>query len=576
MMILGINAFHGDASAAALLDGDLLSAVEEERFNRVKHWAGFPVQAIRHCAGGMLPDHVAVSRNPYAHLGRKILRVLRSPAAWAGGAHRAANVAQVSRIRSLLDAHGVIARTTKLHFVEHHRAHLASAFFCSPFEESAVLSIDAFGDFSSLMWGAGAGNRIDVKGSVRFPHSLGMFYSAFTQFLGFPGFGDEQKLMSLASFGEPRYAAALRDVVKVDGGQVRLDLDYFMHGSARVVETWNDCAPSVSRLYTRRMVDRFGPPRDPGAEVLPRHHDLAASVQAVLEEAYLSLLNYVARQTGARRVCLAGGVALNCVANGMILDRTPFREVFVQPAANDAGTSLGAALFVQHQVLRRPRSFVMHHTAYGDEFTDGQVCQALSEAGLAAAALPETELIRHTAGLLADGKIVGWFQGRMEFGPRALGNRSILADPRRPEMRDALNRRVKHRESFRPFCPSVLAEDAADCFETAHPSPFMTMAVKVRPAWRERIPAIVHYDGTARLQTVTPEAAPRYWSLLREFRRRTGVGVLLNTSFNDNEPIVRTPAEAIACFRGTHMDALAVGSYLLVKGPRGPAPAPWY
>jgi carbamoyltransferase len=562
-LILGINAFHGDASAVAFLDGDLLSAVEEERFNRVKHWAGFPVEAIRHCAAGMLPDHVAVSRDPYAHLGRKILRVLLSPALWSNGARRAGNVARISRLRSLLEADGVIAPRTKLHFVEHHRAHLASAFFCSPFEDSAVLSIDAFGDFSSLMWGAGAGNRIDVKGSVRFPHSLGMFYSAFTQFLGFPGFGDEQKLMSLAAFGEPRYASELRDVVKVEGGQVRLDLDYFEHAGAGVVETWNDCAPSVSRLYTRRMVERFGPPRDPGAEALPRHNDLAASVQAVLEEAYLSLLNYVARRTGARRVCLAGGVALNCVANGMILDRTPFREVFVQPAANDAGTSLGAALFVQHQVLNRPRSFVMRHAAYGDEFTDRQVCQALSEAGLAGAALPPPELIRRTAGLLADGKIVGWFQGRMEFGPRALGNRSILADPRRPEMRDVLNRRIKHRESFRPFCPSVLDEDAAECFESSHPSPFMTMACKVRPSWRERIPAVVHCDGTARLQTVTRDAAPRYWALLREFRERTGVGVLLNTSFNDNEPIVRTPAEAIACFLETRMDALAIGSYVL-------------
>ena len=393
-----------------------------------------------------------------------------------------------------------------------------------------------------------------------------MFYGAFTQFLGFPGFGDEQKLMSLASFGEPRYASELRDIVKVEGGQVRLDLDYFMHGSAGIVETWNNCAPSVSRLYAPRMVDRFGPPRDPRTEVLPRHHDLAASVQAVLQDAYLDLLNYVARQTVTRRVCLAGGVALNCVANGMILDRTPFREVFVQPAASDAGTSLGAALFVQHQILGKPRSFVMRHASYGDEFPDREVCRAISAAGLAAAALPTPEFLARTAALLADGKIVGWFQGRMEFGPRALGNRSILADPRRPEMRDVLNRRVKHREIFRPFCPSVLAEDAAEFFELGHPSPFMTMAFKVRLPWRERIPAVVHCDGTARLQTVTLDSAPLYWRLLREFRQRTGVGVLLNTSFNDNEPIVHTPAEAIGCFLGTHMDALAIGSYLLVKG----------
>jgi len=329
--------------------------------------------------------------------------------------------------------------------------------------------------------------------------------------------------------------------------------------------SWDNCAPSLGIVYSPRMVEAFGPPRPPRAEITQREMDLAASVQAVLEENYFALLNHVKKQTGASAVCLAGGVALNCVANGMIWDRTDFRDVYVQPAAHDAGTSIGAALYVQHQVLDQPRSFVMRHVYYGSEYSDAEIQRDLDAAGCTPHRLTEDELVNRTAAQIADGKIVGWFQGRMEFGPRALGNRSILADPRRKDMKDILNSRIKYREPFRPFCPSILAEKVGDYFEISYQSPFMVMAYKIRPEKREIIPAVTHGDGTGRLQTVEHDVNPRYYKLIQRFEDLTGVPVLLNTSFNENEPIVNTPAEAIDCFLRTKMDVLAIGSFILYK-----------
>ncbi|HUB83234.1 MAG TPA: carbamoyltransferase C-terminal domain-containing protein [Bryobacteraceae bacterium] len=569
MNILGLNAFHGDASAALLSDGQLVAAAEEERFNRTKHWAGFPAAAARYCLAGIDPaalGHVAISRNPRAHLWRKLARVALRPGDWGCLASRARNAARIAGLAGKLNRSG-IAHTdqVRVHYVEHHRTHLASAFFVSPFEEAAVISIDGFGDYSSLMWGVGRGNRIEVRGSVRFPHSLGLFYTAFTQFLGFPKFGDEYKMMGLASYGEPRFAPQVRDVVRTEGGQVRLNLGYFIHHTAGVEMSWDDCAPAIGTVYSPRMVAAFGRPRVPRSEILDRHRDLAASAQTVLEENYFSILNFVQRETGLQNVCLAGGVALNCVANGMIFAKTDFRDAYVQPAAHDAGTSIGAALYVHHQVLDQPRAFVMRHVHCGPEYSDAEVDRALQAAGARYHRLSEDQLVGLVAAQIAEGKIVGWFQGRMEFGPRALGNRSILADPRRRDMKDILNRRIKYREPFRPFCPSVLAECAGDYFVNHHPSPFMVMAFKIKPQMRQTIPAVVHNDGTGRLQTVEKDVNPLYWKLIRAFGDCTGVPVLLNTSFNENEPIVNTPAEAIDCFLRTRMDVLAIGSYLLVK-----------
>jgi carbamoyltransferase len=567
--ILGLNAFHGDASAALLVDGHLVAALEEERLNRIKHWAGFPAEAARACletGGGGELEHVAISRNPRAHLWSKAARVLSRPGDWRRLVSRAKNTVEVSRLASRLSASGIgHPDRVQVHFVEHHRAHLASAFFASPFDEAAVVSIDGFGDFSSVMWGVGRKNHIDVKGSVQFPHSLGQFYTAFTQLLGFPKYGDEYKMMGLSAYGKPRFAQQVRDVVRVEGDQVRLNLDYFIHHSTGVEMTWDGGEPVIGPVYSRKMIDVFGPARIPQSKLEPRHADLAASVQTVLEECYFALLNTIHQRTGLDKVCLAGGVALNCVANGMIFDRTPFKDVYIQPAAHDGGTSIGAALHVWHETLKRPRGFVMRHVNYGPEYADAEIERELVRCGLEHTPITQDDLIDATARELANGKIVGWFQGRMEFGPRALGARSILADPRRKDMKDTLNRRIKLREPFRPFCPSVLAEAAGEFFETNYPSPFMVQAYKIKPHQRERIPAVTHEDGTGRLQTVERDVHPQYWRLLQRFGALTGVPILINTSFNENEPIVNTPAQAIDCFQRTNMDSLAIGSFLIRK-----------
>jgi carbamoyltransferase len=566
MNILGLNAFHGDASAAVLRDGQLVAAFEEERLNRVKHWAGLPLLAARACLEEQQPDHIAISRDPKAHLKDKLLRVALRPHRWLSLTSRAANSVRIAQVGEVLAAEGIVPREGRqIHFVEHHRAHLASAFFASAFEEAAVISIDGFGDFSSVMWGMGKGNQIEVRGSVSFPHSLGIFYTAFTQFLGFRKYGDEYKMMGLSAYGEPRFAEQVRRLVRTERDQCRLNLDYFTHHSKGVDMTWYGGEPTLGTVFSHRMAEEFGEPRVPRSDIRQKDKDLAASVQLVLEENYFALLNFVQKQTGGAAVCLAGGVALNCVANGMIFERTNFRDVYVQPAAHDAGTSIGAALYVQHQELKLPRCFEMLHVYYGTEYSDGEILRDLETAGCKYHKLAEEDLISRTVQAIAQGKIVGWFQGRMEFGPRALGNRSILADPRRKDMKEILNSRIKYREPFRPFCPSIQAERVGEYFETNYPSPFMVMAYKIKPGQRERIPAVTHGDGTGRLQTVERGINPRYWKLIHNFAEVTGVPVLLNTSFNENEPIVQTPAQAIDCFLRTRMDVLSIGGFMLHK-----------
>ena len=577
MNILGINAYHGNASAAIVCDGKLVAAVEEERFNRVKYAAGFPVQAIRFClkeAGLELKDidHVAVPRNPYARLGTKLLYAIRMP---SFARERMKVLAKFTGIPEALaqafdaDPGGIKAR---FHRVEHHQAHLASAFFVSPFERAALLSADGLGDFASTMWGSGAGNQMKIDGAVAFPHSLGLFYSAVTQYLGFLKFGDEYKVMGLAAYGEEEHLEAFRDIVRISGNGFQLGLDYFCHHRTGPEMTWAaaDQTPTLGKLFSEDMERRLGPKRKPEEPLEQRHRNLAAALQARLEEVYLGMLKKLAERTRMKSVCLAGGVAFNCVANGKIFDATGFEEVYVHPAAGDAGLAVGAAYYVWHQILGRPRSFVMDHAYWGPGYTREENRRTLEASGLMrngrqAKELAEDELVRETAKIVADGKILGWFQGRAEWGPRALGNRSIVADPRRQEMKDTLNRRIKHREIFRPFAPSILAEKAGEWFEKSHPSPFMTLAYAVRPEKREKIPAPTHVDGTGRLQTVTREANPRYWKLIKAFEDLTGVPVLLNTSFNDNEPIVCRPEEALDCFKRTQMDALVLGDFLITR-----------
>jgi carbamoyltransferase len=581
MNILGINAYHANASAAIVCEGRLVAAVEEERFNRVKYAAGFPAQAIRYClreAGLTLADidHVGVPRNPYARLGTKIFYALRMP---SFARDRAKVLMKFTGVReALARAFGTDpARITgQFHRIEHHQAHLASAFFVSPFERAAILSADGLGDFASTMWATGDGGRLRVEGSITFPHSMGLYYSAVTQYLGFPKFGDEYKVMGLAAYGQPEQLSTFREIVQFDERSkengFRLGLDYFIHHRRGPEMSWAeaDKTPTLGKLFSDEMPRRLGPARQPEEPVEHRHRNLASSLQARLEEVYLGMLKKLAESTRLKAVCLAGGVAFNCVANGKIFETTPFEKVYVQPAAGDAGLAVGAAFHIWHRILEKPRSFVMDHAYWGPGFSNAEIRKAIDasrvvKSGYSVAELPEEEMIRRAAALVADGKILGWFQGRTEWGPRALGNRSIVADPRRPEMKEILNQRIKHRETFRPFAPSILAEATGEWFTRSHPSPFMTLAYPVRPEKRDKIPAPTHVDGTGRLQTVSRDANPRYWKLIRAFSDATCVPVVLNTSFNDNEPIVCRPEEALDCFLRTQMDALALGDFLVTK-----------
>ena len=579
MNILGINAYHGNASAAIVCDGRLIAAVEEERFNRVKYAAGFPAQAIRYClkeAGLTLADidHVAVPRNPYARLGTKLFYALRMP---SFARERLKVLTKFTGIPEALAAAfdaDPKKLSAKFHRIEHHQAHLASAFFVSPFEHACLLSADGLGDFASTMCGFGVGNRMEIDWAIAFPHSLGLYYTAITQYLGFLKFGDEYKVMGLAAYGQPEQLEAFRDILCYDHkfNGFYLGLKYFTHHRTGPEMAWaeSDKMPALGKLFSEEMPRKLGRARAPEEPLEQRHLNLAASLQARLEEVYFRMLAINRTRSPLKALCLAGGVAFNCVANGKIFDHTGFEQIYVQPAAGDAGLAVGAAFYVWHQKLGKPRSFVMDHAYWGPGYSREEICRAIDSNGLAHSGysvteLSEQELPRRAAAIIADGKILGWFQGRAEWGPRALGNRSIVADPRRPEMKEILNRRIKHREVFRPFAPSILAENTPEYFEKSHPSPFMTLAYGVRAEKRDKIPAPTHVDGTGRLQTVTREANPRYHALISAFRDLTGVPVVLNTSFNDNEPIVCRPEEAIDCFLRPQMDALVLGDFLISR-----------
>jgi len=566
--ILGLNAFHGDAAAALVIDGELVAAAEEERFNRIKHVAGFPALAAAWCLrdAGVEPrdlEHVAIGRDPRANLGAKVRqtsRRLRNPGYVL---ERVRNMRRVGDVRDdLAGALGTSADELRAQFhnVEHHQAHVASAFFVSPFDEAAVLTLDGFGDFASAMLAHGRGNRFTVLDRVTFPHSLGIYYTAITQWLGFPKYGDEGKVMGLAPYGDPNvHREQMRELVRLDG-LFELDLDYFTHHVQGVDMTWNHGSPTIGRIFSRRLETAFGPAREPRTDLTEHHENVAAALQAVLEEAYLHLVREVHRHTRSPNLCLAGGVALNAVANGRIRPETPFDGLYVQPAAGDSGIAVGAAYHVWHQVLGRPRGFVMEHAYTGPEYSDEECERALRDVGLEPERLDDDTLFRTVAERIAAGDVVGWFQGRMEFGPRALGNRSIVTDPRRPDMKDVLNARIKHREPFRPFAPSILAEKAGEWYEQDYSSPFMILVYKTRAEKRGEIPAVNHVDDTGRLQTVEERVAPRYHRLISEFDRLTGVPIVLNTSFNENEPIVMTPQEAVETFLKTKMDVLVVGN----------------
>lgn len=583
--ILGLSVYHADASAAAVVDGRFVAGVEEERFRRIKHWAGFPEQAIRFClaemTGGDLAavSAVAVARQPRAYLARKALLALTHPRSLRRALGRARNLRQVASLEERIGA-AFGGPSPRLHPVEHHLAHLASAFYCSPFEEAMCLTVDGFGDFVSTMMAVGRGSSVEVLDRVHFPHSLGLFYSAVTQYLGFPGFGDEYKVMGLAAYGEPSHAERLgRLVPPRPDGAFALDLRYFRHLSEGVDMTWEDGAPELGTIYTPALEELMGPARRPGDELTQRHKDLAASLQSVYEDRFFSLVRALQRRTGLKRLALAGGCAMNSLANGRLFERTDIQDVFIQAAAGDAGTSLGAALYAHHAILGAPRNgFVMEHCGWGPSYGEREIRRAIAEGvpgsggedgrwgEIRIEAIPDGDrLAEETAAAIARGDVIGWYQGRSEWGPRALGNRSILADPRRGDMKDILNLKIKRRESFRPFAPSVLEERTGDWFTIDYPDPFMIKVYPIRPERRSLVPAVTHVDGTGRLQTVSKRANPRYWALISAFERQTGVPMVLNTSFNENEPIVNTPAEALDCFLRTRMDRLVLGDVVLTR-----------
>ena len=575
MYILGINAYHGDAAAALIKDRCLIAAVEEERFNRFKHSAGFPAQSIRYCldaAGIALEDldQIGISRDPSAHLHKKILfaatRVVKQTRQIKD---RIGNAAKVRDLKDeLARVFGISKKTlrARFHNIEHHRAHLASCFFVSPFERAALLSIDGFGDFISTMWAIGEGNSIQVLGQVEYPHSTGIVYTATTQFLGFPHYGDEGKVMGLAPYGQPHFINEFREIIRTEeNGRFRLHLDYFRHHAEGVEMTWDHGSPVIGRVYSDEFAHLFGPPRTSGAVLTDRERDIAASLQLRLEEVAFHVLNHLHEQTGLTDLGLAGGVAYNSVMNGKILLNTQFKRIFVQPAAGDSGTALGVCYQIYNGVLGGERREVMAGAFTGPEFSNEQIRALLEQSELAFECYTDRELTKRAAQDIAAGLVVGWFQGRMEFGPRALGNRSILVDSRRPEMKEILNDRIKRREPFRPFAPSILEERVADYFEQTHPAPTMLMVYQIKEERRQEIPAVTHVDGSGRLQTVSREVNERYYQLISDFADLTGVPVILNTSFNENEPIVCTPQEAIECFRKTKMDVLYLGNFA-VKG----------
>ncbi len=572
MIILGINAYHGDSSACLLIDGRLVCAIEEERIVRKKHWAGMPVKSIKWCLksaniDAKQIDYIAIGRNLYAHLDKKILRILTKKPSFDFIKSRLKNAGKIKKVKEIIaDELGVNVNSlkAKVKNIEHHKAHLGSSFFVSPFENAVCVSVDGFGDFVSAMRGFGADNKITVSDCAHYPHSLGIFYTALTQFLGFPHYGDEYKIMGLSAMGKPVYMKEMREIVKLaKNGFFKLDTDYFVHHSAGIEMTWTDGEPSIGKIYSDKLGDLLGEPRGPKESITQHHKDIAASVQAMYEEAFFHLLNHSYEMYKNENLCLSGGSIQNSLANGKILEKTKFKHIYIPPAAYDAGTAVGAAFWVWNHILGNKREYIMDKPYLGPEYSNDGIEFLLKAQGLKYEKLSNNELCKKVAGFIADKKVIGWFQDRTEWGPRALGNRSILADPRTAKIKDILNERVKKRENFRPFAPSFLEEDVVEWFEESYPVPFMEKVYTIKEDKRSFIPAVTHADGTGRLQTVSQKMSPKYYALIQAFKEITGVPAVLNTSFNENEPIVNRTEEAIACFKRTKMDVLVLNNYVV-------------
>jgi len=566
--------FHADSSAAIIEDGEIKFAIAEERLNRLKHYAGFPSLAIQACldfAGARISDvnHVAIGQDTDANLAKKLQYALANPSGILHFVHlRQRKQAMRNVLPLLARALGVDQKLMRFreHHIEHHLAHIASAYYCSPWEKAAGFSYDGSGDFVSTMMARCEGTRIDVLKRVFLPQSLGSFYTMICEFIGYNQYGDEGKVMGLAPYGKDTFYERLRRVIGLNNGSFKLDINYFKPlGSNQGMQILDDGRVRLARHYSDRMVKDFGEPRQPHTAITQREMDLACAMQQRFEEVFFHLLNELHKHVPVELLAMAGGCALNSVANGRLFEHTPFRHTWIQPAAGDEGLAIGAALYAYHTILNQPHRHEMKHSFLGPEFSDSRIASALQENNLRYRKLEPEPLLEAVSDQLVAGGVVGWFQGRMEWGPRALGNRSILAHPGLANMKDVLNARIKHREWFRPFAPSVLTERQHEYFEHEHPSPFMLHVYKIRPEKRQQLCAVNHVDGTGRLQTVSAQENPLYYDLIRTFEQKTGIPVLLNTSFNENEPIVCTPQEAIDCFKRTPMDVLAIGPYLVSR-----------
>lgn len=578
MLVLGLNAYHGDSAAAILRDGELLMAVEEERFTRVKHWAGFPKLAIEAClhhASATISDVdiIAVNRDPNAQLLRKAIFVIQNLGSWEFISKRLQNRAKVLGLeKTFANEFGIDAAAIRgrIHTVEHHLAHASSAYHLSKFQDAAILSVDAFGDWTSTMFAVGRNDTIHDLRRVFFPHSLGVAYSAVTQLIGFPNYGDEYKVMGLAPYGNPTLMEPFRKIILDDNGGFKLNEKCFLHGSGRWSSQWNGGSPTLTDLFSKEMETLLGPRRKKGEELTQHHKDIAASMQARYEEVLSNMLHWLHAKTGTEQLCLVGGCGMNSVANGKIFEMSPFREVYVPPQPGDAGGAIGAAAYTYSSIGKQACVANPQHAYLGPSFDDTTIKKVIQQHDI----LDNSEFVHHycesdeslckeIAADISEGKVIGWFQGRMEWGPRALGTRSILADPRRSDMKDILNLKIKRRESFRPFAPSILRGYVKDYFETNYEVPFMSMVFQIREDKRSDLPAVTHVNGSGRLQTVDKDDNLLYWKLIDAFREVTGVPIVLNTSFNENEPIVCKPEEALACFLRTNMDTLALGHHII-------------
>jgi carbamoyltransferase len=584
MYIIGINAFHGDSSACLLKDGLLIAAAEEERFRRIKHWAGFPSKSIQWClsdAGINLDEvkYVALNQNKNANFCRKIIFTFLNRSSLKMLLNSFQNkLKRLDVKKHLLNSFPESKFKGLIYPVEHHLAHLSSAFHVSPFNKAVVVSVDGSGDFTSTAWGVGQDLKIDVEDRIYFPHSLGIFYQALTQFVGFHNYGDEYKLMGLAPYGRPIYIEQMRKIVKLkSNGGFELNLKYFRHHIVKINDQWNNTSPYIDTLFSSELERLIGPPRRKDEELKQNHKDIASSVQFIYEEAFFHLLNKLYTKYKLDNLAIAGGCAMNSVANGKILLKTPFKKIYVQAAAGDAGGAIGAALICWHNVggQKAKKKINLHEHAYwGPRFSEDYISNLLNlykekiekkENCIIENMSDFSKLTQKVASEIAKGKVIGWFQGRMEWGPRALGNRSIICDPRRSDMKDILNLKIKRRESFRPFAPSILCEEVAEWFEQTHDVPFMMQVYKILEKKRSQVPAITHVDGTGRLHTVNKKINLRYYTLIDEFRKLTGIPMVLNTSFNENEPVVCKPEEALETFMRTKMDLLVLGDWIIKR-----------